>query len=272
MPLTITQIVIVLLAIFVLGSIIGSFLNVCIYRIPAGVSIVSPGSHCPKCGVMIRWFHNVPILSWLFLRGRCASCGVRIPIRYALVEALTGVLFALFFFRFGFHFVTLVTLLLVALLVVITFIDLDHQIIPDVISLPGIPVGFFCSFLVPWVSWQESLFGILLGGGSLLTIALGYELLTKKEGMGFGDVKLLAMLGAFLGWTAVFPIIFIGSILGTLVGVPLMLIKKADSKLALPFGPFLSAGALLHLYFVQHLDPLMRWYGDLLVYFFQNLW
>ncbi len=189
-----------------------------------------------------------------------------------LVEGLTGFLFSLFFYRFAFHYVTLTALLLVAILVVITFIDLDHQIIPDMISLPGIPVGFLCSFLVPWVSWQESLAGIALGGGALLVIALGYELLTKKEGMGFGDVKLLAMLGAFLGWTAVFPIIFIGSILGTMVGIPLMIIKKADGKLALPFGPFLAAGALIHLYFVQHLDPLMRWYGEVLTYLLQNLW
>jgi leader peptidase (prepilin peptidase)/N-methyltransferase len=257
-----------LAATFVLGAVIGSFLNVCIYRIPEGISIVSPCSRCPQCGTPIRWYHNIPILSWLFLKGRCAYCGVKVSTRYLLVETLTGGLFALFFYRFAFHPVTPVVLLLVAVLVVITFIDLDHQIIPDVISLPGIPIGFLCSFLVPWVSWQESLLGILLGGGSLLTIALGYELLTKKEGMGLGDVKLLAMLGAFLGWTAIFPIIFIGSLLGTLVGIPLMLIKKADGKLAVPFGPFLAAGALIHIFFVQHFDPIMRWYADML----QQLW
>jgi leader peptidase (prepilin peptidase)/N-methyltransferase len=255
-------------ATFILGAIIGSFLNVCIYRIPAGISIVSPRSRCPHCETPIHWYHNIPILSWLLLKGKCAYCRAEVPVRYLLVEALTGGLFALFFYRFAFHPVTPVVLLLVAALVVITFIDLDHQIIPDVISLPGIPIGFLCSFYVPWVSWQESLLGIVLGGGSLLTIALGYELLTKKEGMGFGDVKLLAMLGAFLGWTAIFPIIFIGSLLGTLVGVPLMLIKKADGKLAVPFGPFLSAGALLHLFFVQHLDPIMHWYASML----QQLW
>ncbi len=255
-------------ATFILGSIIGSFLNVCIYRIPEGLSIVSPRSRCPHCATPIRWYHNIPILSWLFLKGRCAYCGSGVSVRYPLVEALTGVLFALFFYRFALHPVTPVILLLVAALVVITFIDLDHQIIPDVISLPGIPIGFLCSFFVPWVSWQGSLLGIVLGGGSLLTIALGYELLTKKEGMGFGDVKLLAMLGAFLGWTAIFPIIFIGSLLGTLVGIPLMLIKKADGKLAVPFGPFLAAGALTHIFFIQHIDPVMRWYADML----QQLW
>jgi leader peptidase (prepilin peptidase)/N-methyltransferase len=255
-------------ATFILGSIIGSFLNVCIYRIPAGLSIVRPRSRCPQCETQIAWYHNLPILSWILLKGRCAYCGAPFSLRYPLVEALTGGLFALFFYRFAFHPVTPVILLLVAALVVITFIDLDHQIIPDVISLPGIPIGFLCSFFVPWVSWQDSLLGILLGGGSLLTIALGYELLTKKEGMGLGDVKLLAMLGAFLGWSAIFPIIFIGSLLGTLVGIPLMLIKKADGKLAVPFGPFLSAAALIHLFFVQHLDPIMRWYAGML----QQLW
>ena len=257
---------------FVFGSIIGSFLNVCIYRIPAGLSVVTPRSRCPHCATPIAWYHNIPILSWLLLQGKCAYCSAAVPIRYLLVEALTGALFALFFYRFGFHPVSPVVLLLIAALVAITFIDLDHQIIPDVISLPGIPIGFLCSFLVPWVSWQESLLGIVLGGGSLLTIALGYEFLTKKEGMGFGDVKLLAMLGAFLGWTAIFPIIFIGSLLGTLVGVPLMLVKKADSKLAVPFGPFLSAGALIHLFFIQHFDPVMRWYADMLGQLWSSLW
>jgi len=211
-------------------------------------------------------------LSWLLLKGHCAYCGAGFSVRYPLVEALTGFLFALFFYRFGFHPVTPVLLLLVAALVVITFIDLDHQIIPDVISLPGIPIGFLCSFLVPWVSWQDSLFGIALGGGSLLSIALAYEFLTKKEGMGFGDVKLLAMLGAVLGWTSIFPIIFIGSLLGTLVGVPLMLIKKADGKLAVPFGPFLSAGALIHVFFVQYFDPAMHWYASMLVQLWQSFW
>ncbi len=257
---------------FVLGTIIGSFLNVCIYRIPAGLSIVSPRSRCPHCETPIRWYHNLPILSWLLLKGKCAYCSAEVPVRYLLVEALTGALFALFFYRFAFHPVTLVVLLLVAVLVVITFIDLDHQIIPDVIRLPGIPIGFLCSFLVPWVSWQDSLLGIVLGGGSLLTIALGYELLTKKEGMGFGDVKLLAMLGAFLGWTAIFPIIFIGSLLGTLVGVPLMLIKKADGKLAVPFGPFLAAGVLVHLFFIQHSDSIMRWYASMLQQLWSSFW
>jgi leader peptidase (prepilin peptidase)/N-methyltransferase len=246
---------------FILGAVIGSFLNVCIYRIPAGESIVHPPSRCPACGSGIRWYQNIPILSYLFLRGRCTGCGVRISPRYPLVEALTGLLFALVLYRFGFQWVTPVYWLFAAALIVITFIDLDHQIIPDVISLPGIVVGFLCSFAVPWLTWTDSLLGILVGGGSLYLVAVGYELLTRKEGMGGGDIKLLAMIGAFLGWKAVLPIVFISSFMGTLVGVPVMLIKKADSRLAIPFGPFLAAAALFYLFWGP---GLIRWYLGLL--------
>ena len=234
-------------AAFILGAVIGSFLNVCIYRIPAGESIVSPPSRCPQCGAGIRWYQNVPILSWLFLRGRCAACKTSISARYPLNEALTGLLFALVIYSFGFSPATLVYWLLAAALVVITFIDLDHQIIPDVISLPGIVVGFLCSFFIPWVGWLDSLLGILLGGGILMLIAYGYEFLAKREGMGGGDIKLLAMLGAFLGWKAIFPIVFLASFAGTLIGVPLMLLQKKDGKLALPFGPFLALAAIIYL-------------------------
>jgi leader peptidase (prepilin peptidase)/N-methyltransferase len=249
------------MSVFFLGAVIGSFLNVCIFRIPAGESIVHPPSRCPVCRVSIRWYQNVPILSFLLLGGRCASCRTRIPWRYPLVEALTGVLFVLVVQRFGFAWPTPVYWAFAAALVVITFIDLDHQIIPDVISLPGIAAGFVCSFAVPWLSWADSLLGILVGGGSLYLVAVVYELLTKKEGMGGGDIKLLAMFGAFLGWKAVFPVIFFSSLLGSLVGVPLMLIKRADGKLAIPFGPFLAAGAMIYLLW----GPLLiRWYLSLL--------
>ena len=200
---------------FIFGSVLGSFFNVCIYRIPAGESIIFPSSRCPKCGASIRWYQNVPLLSYLFLGGKCGSCRVRIPWRYPFVEALTGLLFVLVLYSFGVNLSTPVYLLFVSALIVITFIDLDHQIIPDVISLPGIVVGFLCSFAIPWLSWTDSLLGILLGGGSLWLVAVLYELLTKKEGMGGGDIKLLAMLGAFLGWKAILPIIFISSLIGS---------------------------------------------------------
>lgn len=247
---------------FVLRAIVGSFLNVCIYRIPAGKSIVSPPSSCPNCGTGIKWYQNVPILSWLVLRGRCASCKVKISVRYPMIEALTGILFVLVLYYFGFSWATLIYWLLVASLVTITFIDLDHQIIPDVISLPGILIGFLASFAIPWLPWYESLIGILVGGGSLYLVAWLYEVLAKREGMGGGDIKLLAMLGAFLGWKAIFPIIFLASLVGTLIGVPLMWLQKGDSKLAIPFGPFLATAALVYLFWGP---ALIGWYLGLFV-------
>jgi leader peptidase (prepilin peptidase)/N-methyltransferase len=242
---------------FWVGAIVGSFLNVCIYRIPAGESVVSPPSHCPKCSNKIRWYQNIPILSYLFLSGRCGFCRTRIPFRYVLVEALTGVLFVVNYVHFGLSFATPIYWLFTAALVVITFIDLDHQIIPDVISLPGIVVGFLCSFVIPWLTWLDSLLGILLGGGLLFAIAWLYEVLLKREGMGGGDIKLLAMIGAFLGWKAVFPVIFFASLAGTLIGVPLMLIKGKDARFALPFGPFLAGAALVFLFWGQ---AIVGWY------------
>ena len=245
------------IAIFIFGAIIGSFLNVCICRIPAGQSVISPASRCPQCEAAICWYQNVPVLSYLLLRGRCSSCGVAISKRYPLVEALAGMLFVWIYLRFGWQLATPVYWLFVAALVAITFIDLDHQIIPDVISLPGIVVGFLLVLLVPWISWFDSLFGILLGGGSLWLVAEVYHRLTGQEGMGGGDVKLLAMMGAFLGWKAVLPVIFFGSLAGSLVGVPLMWLKRADGKLAIPFGPFLALGGLVYLLWGQQL---LVWY------------
>ena len=155
-------------AAFILGTVVGSFLNVCVYRIPGGKSIVSPPSSCPHCGHLIRWYQNIPILSYLFLGGKCAACRVGISLRYPAIETLTGLLFALVLYYFGFSSAALVHWLFVSALVVITFIDLDHQIIPDVISLPGIVVGFLCSFFISWISWLDSLLGIVIGGGILL--------------------------------------------------------------------------------------------------------
>ena len=247
----------VLVFAFVIGAIVGSFLNVCIYRIPAGKSIISPPSSCPLCGHRIRWYQNIPILSWLALGARCAACKASISPRYPLIEALTGGLFVLVLWHYGFSWGTLVYWLLLAALVVITFIDLDHRIIPDVISLPGIAVGFLTSFLIPWLPWHESLLGILAGGGSLFLVAWLYELIAKREGMGGGDIKLLAMLGAFLGWKAIFPVIFLASLVGTLIGVPLMLLQKGDSRLAIPFGPFLATAAVVYLFWGPRL---IDWY------------
>lgn len=245
------------IAIFAFGAIIGSFLNVCICRIPAGQSVISPASRCPLCCSAIRWYQNVPVISYLLLRGRCGNCGAAISKRYPLVEALTGMLFVWIYLRFGWQFATPVYWVFVAALVAITFIDLDHQIIPDVISLSGIVVGFLTVFLIPWLAWYDSLLGILLGGGSLWLVAEVYHRLTGQEGMGGGDIKLLAMMGAFLGWKAVLPVIFFGSLAGSLVGVPLMWIRRADGKLAIPFGPFLALGGLVYLLWGKQL---LVWY------------
>ena len=250
-----------LVSAFVLGAVVGSFLNVCIYRIPAGQSIISPPSSCPKCGHKIRWYENIPIFSYLFLRGKCSSCKIGISVLYPAIEVMTGLLFMLVLYCFGFNPATLIYWLFSAALVVITFIDYDHQIIPDVISLPGIVVGFVCSFFIPWLGWLDSLVGILVGGGILFVIAYLYEKIAKREGMGGGDIKLLAMIGAFLGWKAILPVVFLSSLLGTVVGVPAMLIQKGDTRFAIPFGPFLAAAALVYLFWGQ---AIINWYLELL--------
>ena len=241
----------------ILGAVVGSFLNVCICRLPEGKSIVSPPSACPKCGHQIRWFENIPIISFLVLRAKCRSCSLPISWRYPLVEALNGLLTLLLFLKFGVSLSFLALFIFCSSLVVITFIDLDHQIIPDEISLPGIVIGFIFALFLPWNGWLNSLLGILLGGGSLYLVAWGYEKLTGKEGMGGGDIKLLAMMGAFLGWRSVLFIIFAASLVGSVIGVAAMLIQKKDGKLAIPFGPFLAFGAVLYIFFGRQI---ISWY------------
>jgi leader peptidase (prepilin peptidase) / N-methyltransferase len=234
---------------FVFGSLVGSFLNVCICRLPKKESVVFPPSHCTKCDYKIRWYDNVPILSYLWLRGKCRSCGESISPQYPLVELLNGALTLALFLRFGLSLPFAVLFLFCSALVVITFIDLEHKIIPDVITLPGIVVGFAASFLFPHFGWLNSLIGILVGGGSLLLVGYLYELIAKKEGMGGGDIKLLAMMGAFFGWKAVLFIIFVASLVGSVIGIAVMLVQKKDSTFAIPFGPFLSSAAIIYLFF-----------------------
>jgi len=244
------------LIVFVFGAVVGSFLNVCIYRLPKGESVVFPPSHCQNCDYKIRWYDNIPILSYLVLRGSCRQCGTSISAQYPLVEFLNGALALALFLKFGLSTGFAVLFVLCSALVVITFIDLEHQIIPDVISLPGIVIGFLCSFITGF-GWLNSLIGIVVGGGSLLLVAYGYQAIAKKDGMGGGDIKLLAMLGAFLGWKGVLFIIFVGSLLGSVIGVSLMLVQKKDSTLAIPFGPFLASGALVFIFFGREI---VNWY------------
>lgn len=240
----------VLLDIFftVVGAAVGSFLNVLICRIPEGQSIVFPASHCPKCMHAIRFYDNIPIISYLVLRGKCRDCHEKISLRYPIVEAITALLSLLLFWKFGLGLKYLSSFIFTCALIVITFIDFDHQIIPDVISLPGIPLFFLLAVFFMDVPVLEALLGILIGGGCLFAIAFFYELITKREGMGGGDIKLLAMLGAFLGWKSLFFILFVSSLLGAFVGISMMIAKGKDMKYAVPFGPFLSIAAVAYLF------------------------
>jgi leader peptidase (prepilin peptidase)/N-methyltransferase len=245
---------------FVLGAIIGSFLNVCIYRLPRQKSIVAPGSSCPHCEEPIAFYDNIPLFSYLILRGKCRRCGTKISIRYAVVELLTAVLYTVLFSVYGLSLELAVALLFVTILIVVSLIDLDFRIIPDILSLGGLLVGAGFSFLRgPVFNYVDAFWGILLGGGVLWAIAFTYELLRKREGMGGGDIKLLAMIGSFCGIKGVLFSLVSGSLLGSLVGIPLMIIKHADTKYALPFGPFLSFGAMLYVLT-----------GDRLIYAFIN--
>lgn len=246
---------------FILGACVGSFLNVCIYRIPANASIVHPGSRCPRCQTMIPFYDNIPIISYLLLMGRCRACRTRIAVRYPLIELLTGLFAVACSVVFGPTWHGVVVFAFIATLTVITFIDLDHRIIPDIISLPGIPLFFLASLLIPESSWQSNALGILVGGGSLFVVAWGYQMLTGREGMGGGDIKLLAMIGALVGWRGILFTLFAASAIGTLVGIVAMVRTKQGMRLAIPFGPFLSAGALIYLFFG---GPLIAWYVGLL--------
>jgi len=272
--------------IFIFGLCIGSFMNVCIYRIPLSKSIVTPRSMCPGCNRLIGAYDNIPVISYILLKGKCRNCGIPISLRYPLVEIISGMIALAVFMKFntkaamqaytnasGFTafdvfmkfglLEAIVYFIFISALIVITFIDIDHGIIPDVISLPGIPIGFIlASFLLPSMNYKASLAGIIAGGGSLLAVAWIYNLIKKKDGMGVGDIKLLAMIGAFIGWKGILFTIFVASATGTLVGFAVMLkTRKGMGQQAVPFGPFLSIGTILYIFFGTEL---ISWYIRLL--------
>lgn len=201
------------------------------------------------------------MLSYLVLKGRCASCGAPISARYPLVELMTGVFAGVYYLHYGWSLTTLVYFCFTAALIVVTFVDLNFRIIPDVISLPGIAAGLGVSFFRNDLSPMDSLWGILLGGGVLLAVFFGYYLVTRREGMGLGDVKLLAMIGGFLGWKAVLFVLFSSSLMGALSGLAVMASRKGNLKLAIPFGPFLAIGAILYIFAGP---SLMNWYFNLI--------
>ncbi|MFO7973674.1 MAG: prepilin peptidase [Candidatus Hydrogenedentota bacterium] len=283
---------------FALGSVVGSFLNVCVYRLPRGLSVVKPRSKCPKCENPIAWYDNIPVVSWLVLGAKCRHCGQPISWQYPLVEAITGLLFLLVFWRFGIALATPVYMLLSAALVVVTFVDLTDWTIPDEVTLPGIPVGIACSVL--FMVYPESglavmgpfelppinsLVGAVVGGGILYALDKGALLLLKKPGMGFGDVKLNTMLGAFFGLYGAVLVIIIAAFIGSIVGILMILAGKKEKEPApeetesdetesnkgeadrsapghyLPFGPYLAlagvvvmfAGPAIIDYYFNHL-------------------
>jgi leader peptidase (prepilin peptidase)/N-methyltransferase len=225
-----------------LGAIVGSFLNVCIYRLPRDKSIVWPGSACPHCGRALAWFENIPILSYLALRGRCRTCAAPISIRYPTIEMVTAVMFALAWWYYGPGFLIVSRLLFGCALIVLFAIDLEHHVLPNMITLPGIIVGFALSFLIE-PGWLASLIGIVVGGGSLWAVAEGYYRVRHEEGLGMGDVKMLAMIGAFVGWKLTLLALMLASLSGSLIGVFLIITQRGGLKYALPFGTFLAIGA-----------------------------
>jgi len=253
----------ILFFVFALGAIVGSFLNVCIVRLPRGESLIRPPSHCPHCNKPITFYDNIPIISYMILRGKCRSCKNSISVQYPVVEALTGLMTVALFMKYGPTVQFLLLFLFSSALLVITFIDLAHQIIPDTISIPGIPCGLGASLLIPMVSWQESLLGILVGGGLLLFIAGGYKWITGRDGMGGGDIKLLAMMGAWLGWKAIPFIILASSLIGLLIGGGSGLLLKKSLRAKIPFGPFLAIASLLYIFFGPEI---IRWYSTWQLY------
>jgi len=240
----------------VLGVCVGSFLNVCIHRLPRGQSLASPPSRCPRCERPLRWYHNIPIVSWIALRGRCAYCQAPISIQYPIIELVTALVWVLIVWVTPVGWLLASRLVLATALVVLFMIDLEHQLLPNVITLPGIVAGLAFSFVAP-PGPVDSLLGIVLGGGVLYAIAAAYYLLRKEEGMGMGDVKMLAMVGAFLGWQAVILTLVLSSFAGAVIGVAMMGLQKGSLRYALPFGTFLAVGGLIAMLFG---DPILAWY------------
>jgi leader peptidase (prepilin peptidase)/N-methyltransferase len=249
-----------LVFVFLGGLCVGSFLNVVIHRLPLGESVVTPRSRCPGCRKPIPWYRNIPLISFLLLRGRCGECAARISWRYPLVELLTAALFTVAaaieprWFLWPFHFYFL------AALVACTFIDLDHWILPDKITLPGIAVGIVGSFFLPTAAFLWSLAGVLIGGGILYLVAWTYERATGKDGLGGGDIKFLAMVGAFLGAQGALVTLVLASMIGSLIGIFLIAFRGKRGSTAIPFGPFLALGSLSAFFFGQ---PLWQWYFGL---------
>ena len=242
-----------LILITIFGACVGSFLNVCIYRIPEEKSVVFPRSHCPQCGQTIAWYDNIPILSYFLLRGRCRNCRQSFSPRYAVVEALTALLFALTWITHGPTPVMLIHLLVISGLILATFVDLDHMIIPDRVSIGGMVLGILFSVAVPalhgeadsLMALRHSLIGLVAGAGSLWLVAELGKMAFKKDAMGFGDVKLLGAIGAFMGWEGVLFTIMLSSLAGSVIGLSFIASGKREWQSRIPYGPYLALAAVI---------------------------
>ena len=249
--------------VFIMGIFIGSFLNVCIYRIPYNQSIVAPGSHCYNCSTPLKPFDLIPIISYVFLRGKCRYCGSHISIRYPMVELLTGIIFLLLFYKYSFSIMYYFLIALVCILLCIAFIDYDHLIIPDELILFGFVLGLMYKLVLYFFNLQYikpiySLLGILVGGGLFLLIAI-----ISKGGMGGGDIKLMGMLGFWFGWKDILLISLLSFIIGSLVSIFLLLMKFKNRKDAIPFGPFIIISTFIVLFFSEQI---VYWYFNLFLY------
>src|ERR1700683_4675899 len=270
-------------AVFVLGLLIGSFLNVCILRIPGGKSIVMPASACPKCGAPIRPYDNIPVLSYLFLHGKCRSCKTPISPMYPLVESITGILFVACYVAFGLSVETLKWSVFSAIMVVLVFTDLRERLLPDVVNYTGFALGLALSFFAkptdgtalwianhlfdfpppaPVLSFADAILGAAIGSGLLWLVAEAYFRLRGREGMGFGDVKMLLRAGAFLGLKRTLLTVLVGSVLGSVLGLAFMLARRKESDYELPFGSFLGMAAVLVMFFGT---PVVNWYLSLVM-------
>ncbi|MFN3814097.1 MAG: prepilin peptidase [Aquificaceae bacterium] len=232
------------LILFIVGIVLGSFYNVLIYRIPRGESIVRPSSHCPFCNSKIRWYDNIPIISYILLRGRCRNCSARIPIRYILVETLSGLLMVLCYVKWKLSFEFFVMFVFFSLLLILSFIDWDTFVLPDSLNLGGLAFGLLSSPFRENFGLLNSIVGALLGSGFFFLIYIYYIKLRRMEGLGFGDVKLMAFIGSAGGFWGVIYAVFLGSLLGLFYTLPLV-IKHRSFSFAIPFGPFLSLGCFL---------------------------
>ncbi len=235
------------ICIFLMGAVWGSFANVVIYRYPAGKSVIKPRSHCYSCQKMIPWYFNIPLLSWLMLRGQCFYCKAKISIRYFLVELLMATFFVLAFQKFGFTFFFFESLVFIFALITASMIDFDHYILPDIFTLSGIVLGLLGALLNPERVFMHSLIGMSIGGGFLLFVAYAYYFLRKEEGIGGGDIKLMAWVGAILGPFSIPFVMIVSCTLGSIIGIALMLKSKAGMQQAIAFGPYISLAALIYL-------------------------